>query len=50
MKDRLGLAFFTFAVWALYDAQYLTLAWVLGILTASHYITSYDRLLWMIKQ
>jgi hypothetical protein len=44
------LALFAFATWALYDSKFITLAWILGITTVLHYISSYDRILWMIKQ
>jgi hypothetical protein len=42
--------FFGFAIWALMDAGYGQLGWVLAILIVIHYIVSYDRVLWMIKQ
>ncbi len=44
------LAMFAFAVWALYDRNLITYAWILGIAVAINYISSYDRILWMIKQ
>ncbi|MCE1254685.1 MAG: YrdB family protein [Anaerolineae bacterium] len=44
------LVYFSLATWALYDAHFATLAWVQGILVVLHYIVSYDRILWMIKQ
>ena len=44
------LAMFAFAVWALVDANLYTYAWILGIATAVNYITSYDRILWLLKQ
>ena len=49
---RLGieLAFFIFATWALYDLGFMRLSWTLGIIVALHYITSYDRILWLITQ
>ena len=49
---RLGieLAFFIFATWALYDLGFTRLSWTLGIIVALHYITSYDRILWLITQ
>jgi hypothetical protein len=42
------LAVFGFAVYALADAHLLPLAWILGIALAVHYITSYDRILWLL--
>jgi hypothetical protein len=49
---RLGieLVFFIFATWALYDLGFTRLSWTLGIIVALHYITSYDRILWLITQ
>ncbi|HEX5837516.1 MAG TPA: YrdB family protein [Anaerolineales bacterium] len=44
------LALFAFATWALYDSNLIALAWILGIVTLVHYISSYDRILWIIKQ
>ncbi|MDO9084745.1 MAG: YrdB family protein [Anaerolineaceae bacterium] len=44
------IVFFGFATWALMDANYLTLGWAMAILLVIHYIISYDRILWMIKQ
>jgi hypothetical protein len=41
---------FIFAVWALYDTGFTKLSWVLGIIVAIHYLTSYDRILWLIRQ
>ncbi len=49
LRLALELAFFGFAVWALQDAHWTTLAWTFGIVTALHYIASYDRILWMLK-
>lgn len=50
LRLLIELIFFGFATWALYDAGYATLAWILGITVALHYISSYDRILWIIKQ
>jgi hypothetical protein len=44
------LVLFAFAPWALYDAGYVTLAWILGLAAAIHYVTSYDRILWLMRQ
>ena len=44
------LALFAFAVWALYETQNVILAWSLGVVVVIHYIFSYDRILWIIKQ
>ena len=44
------VVFFGFATWALFDANFIKLGWGLAILLIIHYIISYDRILWMIKQ
>ena len=44
------LAIFVFAAWALYDLGYTGLSWTLGIIVAVHYLTSYDRIRWLIAQ
>lgn len=46
----LELSLFVFATWALYDLKLTALAWVFGIITFLHYVSSYDRVLWIIKQ
>lgn len=50
LRLTLEVVFFTFAAWALQDARYTTLAWVLGITLVLHYSFSYDRILWLIHQ
>lgn len=49
---RLGLelAIFAFATWALADIGATKLSWILGLAVIIHYLASYDRLLWLIKQ
>jgi hypothetical protein len=44
------LALFSFATWALYDLKFTVLAWIFGTITLLHYVSSYDRVLWIIKQ
>jgi hypothetical protein len=44
------LALFTFATWALYQVGFVTFAWIFGVVAAVHYLTSYDRILWLLKQ
>ena len=44
------LAIFAFAIWALYDLEYTRISLILGIIVALHYIASYDRILWLVKQ
>lgn len=47
LRLAIELALFLVAVWALYDTGYTTLTWVLGIIVAMHYISSYDRIRWL---
>ena len=49
---RLGLelAFFSFAVWGLARTDSPTLALVMGCATLLHYLVSYDRILWLLRQ
>jgi hypothetical protein len=42
--------FFGFAIWGLFDAGATTAGWIVGGLTLSHYIISYDRIGWLLKQ
>jgi hypothetical protein len=46
----LELAFFSFAIWALYDAGGTTVSWLLGIAVVVHYVISYDRIRWLVTQ
>jgi hypothetical protein len=44
------LANFAFAVWALYSLGQPILGLVLGVLVVAHYILSYDRITWLVRQ
>jgi hypothetical protein len=44
------LMFFALAIWSLYDLGHTRISILLGLLVIMHYIASYDRLLWLIKQ
>jgi len=46
----LELAIFGFAVWALYDAGQTTIALIYGLLVLFHYLISYDRIAWLVRQ
>ena len=46
----LELAIFAFATWALHDLGFTRASWMLGIIVALHYLTSYDRILWLVSQ
>ena len=50
LRLALELAFFAFAVWTMYDLGYTRLGLILGITIVIHYIISYDRILWLMKQ
>jgi hypothetical protein len=44
------IVFFSFAIWGLFDAGATTVGWIFGGLTLFHYLISYDRLGWLLKQ
>jgi hypothetical protein len=44
------VVFFGFAIWALFDRNLTILGWALGAVTLAHYLTSYDRVVWLLKQ
>jgi hypothetical protein len=46
----LELAFFVSATWSLFATGATTLGWIYGIAVLVHYIASYDRILWLIRQ
>lgn len=50
LRLLLELAIFGLAVWAIFDIDYPTIAWALGIIVALHYVVSYDRIVWLLKQ
>ncbi len=50
VRLALELAFFAFATWALYKAGATQLSWLLGGVTLIHYVSSYDRLWWLIRR
>jgi hypothetical protein len=50
LRLALELAVFAFATWALYEVGAIELSWTLGIVVTIHYLASYDRILWLIKQ
>jgi hypothetical protein len=49
VRLALEAAFFGFAAWAQYETSALA-GLVFGVLVAGHYVISYDRLLWLLKQ
>jgi hypothetical protein len=50
VRLALELAFFVFAVWALYTIGYPVLGVILGVLVIVHYVLSYDRITWLVRQ
>lgn len=44
------LTFFAFTTWSLYSLGYTSLNWILGIIVIVHYIVSYNRIIWLLKQ
>lgn len=44
------VVFFGFATWALFDLDYVGLAWIGLIILILHYLLSYDRIAWLLKQ
>lgn len=50
IRLAIELAIFSLATWALYELAYPQLCWLLGGLVSLHYLVSYDRILWLIKQ
>lgn len=46
----LELAFFTLATWALSGAGATRFAWIFAVIVALHYLVSYDRIAWLLRQ
>ena len=46
----LELAFFVSATWSLFAVGAATLGWIYGIAVLVHYLVSYDRILWLVRQ
>ena len=46
----LELSLFTLATWMLRDLGYSKLWWIFGGIVLIHYVLSYDRVLWLLKQ
>lgn len=49
LRLALELGFFALATWALRDSGLTRASWVLGIVVVLHYLASYDRLVWLLK-
>ena len=50
LRLAIEVVFFGFATWALFDSGLETTAWIFGGITLLHYILSYDRVAWLVKQ
>jgi hypothetical protein len=50
LRLALELAFFSAAVWALFSSNQPILASILGVIIAIHYLISYDRISWLVRQ
>jgi len=50
LRLAIELAIFSIATWALFELGYSNLAWIYGTIVAIHYLISYDRISWLIKQ
>jgi hypothetical protein len=50
VRLALELGFFAIAIWALFATDATTLGWILSGAVALHYITSYDRMVWLMTQ
>ncbi len=44
------IAYFSFAIWAIYDVGAAQLSLVFGAVIVIHYVLSYDRLAWLVRQ
>ena len=42
--------YFGFAAWTLFDAGAITTGWIFSAVTIFHYLISYDRIAWLLKQ
>jgi hypothetical protein len=50
LRLLLELAFFTFAAWCLFDAGAACAGYIFSGIALIHYMISYDRILWLLKQ
>lgn len=46
----LELALFGAAAWMLFDLDFQKLGWIFSTVVLIHYATSYDRMVWLLKQ
>ena len=50
VRLMLELTFFGLATWSLFATGLTTLGWVYGIAVLIHYVISYDRVMWLVRQ
>jgi hypothetical protein len=50
LRLLLELAFFGFATWGLFNADARLPAWIFGGVVLIHYLVSYDRIAWLVRQ
>jgi hypothetical protein len=50
MRLLLEAVVFGSATWGLFDAGAITAGWIFGGITLIHYVISYDRIIWIVKQ
>ena len=50
VRLMLELAFFGLATWSLVATGLTTLGWIYGIAVLIHYVISYDRVMWLVRQ
>jgi hypothetical protein len=46
----LEVALFGTAAWMLFDLDFQKLGWIFSSVAFLHYVTSYDRIVWLLKQ
>ena len=49
IRLAIELAIFTLATWALYYIDYTGPSLLFGVVVATHYLGSYDRIIWLLK-
>ena len=50
LRLLLEVAIFSFAIFCLHDLGYSKLTWIFAMIVLFHYILSYDRIQWLLKQ
>ncbi len=50
VRFLIEIVFFGCATWGLFEAGATTTGWIFGGITLFHYLISYDRIVWLLKQ